>query len=270
MNSIVDQIFVINMDKDKDRLAIFDDTMKKSNWEYTRISAVEGKKLTPKNHLLNKYTKKIAWLKKGEIGCLLSHVIIWEKLLNDKNLNRILIFEDDARTHMASEDVSKLLQDFYSHISTSGTPEPDMLYLGKALDFCMNYEKVWGNVYKSVRALCLHAYIITKNGAKNLLSLAPYNRPIDLIPPLAVKKKLINVMVFHPSIYFQDIFGLKAGETVLQKGSTSNLRGIKSAFNNITECSTQVYSTEESWTIIVMVVLGLIIFAILCILYFTS
>lgn len=269
MESIIDDTYVINMDSDTHRLVEFSNMMAQSNWNFTRYPGVNGKHLlsswkdindektyqTLKSQLLakKKYVQSVTWLSPSEIGCLLSHVSLWEKVANDETKNRIAIFEDDARTHLDGDTAYKLLSGFYHHLETNNIPEPDMLYLGKALDNCMNYEKVWDNVYTSTHPLCLHAYIITKRGAQKLLAMAPYGLAIDMIPIKAIEKKIINVMAFHPSLYFQDVFN-----------NTSNLRSLKGAINHTTECLvSQQHVTGDTWHYLIVIVLALIAVIIL-------
>lgn len=246
---MIDETFVINMDKETTRLTDFDNMMK--DWKYTRMPAINGKDLrnnisTPYRNidvgltnysytlspqysnvirLRNHYLLNRNWLSPGEIGCMLSHIYLWEELVNNPNLNRIAIFEDDARTHSDSHNVLRLIEEFYSHLQKTGISEPDMLYLGKALDLCTKYEKVWNHVYRTQHPLCLHAYIITKQGARKLLADAPYDSAIDMIPIYAISKKTLEVMTFHPSLYFQDLMN-----------NTSALRNIGPGLNITCEC----------------------------------
>lgn len=270
-NTFIDATYVINMDVDTDRLHEFHSMMTHSNWSYIRHPAINGKQLlsstivhtqkvcTKELELYNLYVKRLTWLSASEIGCLLSHVSLWEKVATDPNLQRILIFEDDARTHTDGATIRKLIQDFYHYLDQNNIPEPDMLYLGKSLDYCMNYERVWGNIYKSTHPLCLHAYIITKNGAEKLLGMAPYAEAIDMIPIKAIEEKIIDVMAFHPSLYFQDIFGLPIGGQVSDLGTNSNLRKLRSAMNNTTECIVpQQHVTGDTWHYIIIISIGLI------------
>lgn len=269
MESLLDSIIVINMDKDTQRLQEFNFMMTTSGWSYSRKSAVNGKKLLSsqndieledQNLLMKKYIARDAWLTPSEIGCALSHISLWEDLANDPSKNRILIFEDDARTHLDGNTILRLLTEFYTYLNDNNIQEPDMLYLGKALDDCYNYKKVWGDVYISGHPLCLHAYIITKTGAKRLLELAPFFSPIDMIPIQAIKKKVIQVMTFHPSIYFQDIF---SGE--------SNQRNLKATLNVTSEClfSQQQPLAPDTWIYMTIVIIGLLAIIILFIIYFT-
>jgi GR25 family glycosyltransferase involved in LPS biosynthesis len=273
METILDGTYVINMDADTRRLEEFDIMMSSCNWNYSRFPAINGKKLmsswsnitdakereqlTIQLALKQKYVSPITWLSASEIGCLLSHVSLWEQLVNNPNMNRIAIFEDDARTHLDGITIHKLLNDFYTYLSSNNISEPDMLYLGKALDDCMNYEKVWGNIYKSTHPLCLHAYIITKQGAQKLITQAPYSLAIDMIPIKTIEKRILTAMAFHPSLYFQDIFN-----------NTSNLRELKGAINNTTECLvSQQHIAGDTWHYTFIIVIGLIAAIILFILY---
>lgn len=267
VNNYINATYVINMDADSDRLLEFHSMMSNSNWSYIRHPAINGKQLLnsaqdqdPKQvQLYNKYIKILTWLSASEIGCLLSHVSLWEKVATTPNLQRILIFEDDARTHTDGNTIKRLIIDFYDYLDQNNISEPDMLYLGKSLDYCMNYEKVWGNIYKSTHPLCLHAYIITKPGAQKLLAMAPYAEAIDMIPIKAIEEKIIDVMTFHPSLYFQDIFGLPIGGQVSDLGTNSNLRKLRSAMNNTTECIVpQQHVTGDTWYYVIIISIGLV------------
>lgn len=270
MGSLLDETYVINLDSDVHRLETFDSMMKSSNWHYTRHPAINGKKimkpwpgitLTDEGekllNLKNKYVGGLNWLSKTEIGCLLSHVTLWEEVATNPKINRIAIFEDDARTHVDGNTVQKLLREFYDYLESQKIPEPDMLYLGKSLDDCINYEKVWGNIYKSRHPLCLHAYIINKQGAQKLLKLIPYSYAVDIIPIKAIEKGLLNVMAFHPSIYFQDMLN-----------NVSNLRSLRSGINNTTECLvSQQHVTGETWEYVIIIIIALIAAIILFIIF---
>ncbi len=257
MESILDAVYVINMDRDIDRLEAFNQEM--SDWNYQRFPAINLKTLDNEKitELKNKYLSRWNFLRQSEVGCMFSHIMLWEKVATDPNLNSILIFEDDARSHLSPKEVQNTLLDFYTYLDTNNISRPDMLYLGKALDACLEYQHVWNHVYTSTHPLCLHAYIITKRGAQELLKFAPYNKAIDLIPTHAINKKAINVMTFHPSIYFQDVF-----KTV------SNLRSVTATINNVTECLTPQPHMASS-TMNIMILLGIMLIAcvILCLIY---
>jgi len=269
MEAIIDDTYVINMDSDTHRLVEFTNMMSLSNWNFKRHPGINGKRLLSSWSNINdeneyetlrrqlamkkKYVQGITWLSNSEIGCLLSHVSLWEEVATNPDKNRIAIFEDDARTHLDGNTAFKLLSGYYYHLEANNIPEPDMLYLGKALDDCMNYQKVWDNVYTSTHPLCLHAYIITKAGAQKLLDMIPYGLAIDMIPIKAIEQKRIKVNTFHPSLYFQDVFN-----------NTSNLRTLKGAINHTTECLvSQQHVVGDTWHYIIIIVIALIAVIIL-------
>lgn len=273
MESIIDATYVINMDADAERLKEFDNMMSASDWKYTRHPAINGKKLLSKwndakgseeyekleelSKMRKKYVRSLTWLTASEIGCLLSHVLLWEQVANDPTKNRIAIFEDDARTYLEGNTVKQLIIDLYGHLSSNNIPEPDILYLGKALDNCLSYKKIWNNVYESHHPLCLHAYILTKRGAQEMLKMAPYFLAIDMIPIKAIEKKIITAFTFHPSIYFQDVFN-----------NVSNLRNLGSALNNTTECLVaQQYIAGDTWSYVFIIIIGVIAATILFVIF---
>ena len=83
-NSIINQIYVINMDKDLERLKILDKKMRKLGLEYKRVSGIDGKKI------YSKYKNKTK-LKPGQLGCLLSHINVLEDAIKNKYKNILVL-----------------------------------------------------------------------------------------------------------------------------------------------------------------------------------
>lgn len=249
MSRYIDRSFVINLDPTSTRIIDFDTMMVRLNWPYQRFEAVNGKKLIyslydtkdPNSFLNHEYLKRYvsySMITPSEIGCLLSHVALWEQVATDPNLHRIAIFEDDARTQYNETQLNEQIDGLYGYLQENKIPEPEMLYLGKALDDCAQYKKVLNNVYYSIRPLCFHAYIITKKGAQALLKLAPYNMPIDTIPPRLIKDNNFKIMVFHPSLFYQDVLNY-----------TSGLRDLSRAIDNCNECAKEVVYVIDEYLI---------------------
>jgi GR25 family glycosyltransferase involved in LPS biosynthesis len=245
----IDRTFVINLDPTSTRMQDFDTMMGRLNWPYERFEAVNGKKLVaslyntedPNSFSNHEYLRKYvsySMMNPSEIGCLLSHVALWDRVATDPNLQRIAIFEDDARTQYNEVQLRDQITSLYGYLQENGISEPDLLYLGKALDDCAQYKKVVNNVYYSIRPLCFHAYIITKTGAQKLLKLAPYNMPIDTIPHRFANDPSFKIMVFHPSLFYQDILNY-----------TSNLRSLARAVDNCNECAKEVVYVIDEYLI---------------------
>lgn len=89
-------IYIINMDKDKDRMKELDLEMKQNNLKYIRIPAVDGSKLTENSFLVKKYfgKPKIKY-SNGQKGCTLSHIGIWNKIKKNNSKYNIVL-EDDV------------------------------------------------------------------------------------------------------------------------------------------------------------------------------
>ena len=229
--------YVINLDPQSSRLKEFDTMMNHLEWPYERFQGVNGKKFVEslynfedpefsKNNiaLKNKYIAT-GYLTPSEIGCAMSHIALWEKIATGSDQDRTVIFEDDARTYYSMTTIRENLEGLYAHLQENNIPQPEMLYLGKALDNCLKLKHVHGMVYYSKNPLCFHAYMLTKSGAQKLLQLAPYYRPIDTIPHYGIQKGL-NVMVFQPSLFYQDVFG-----------NNSDLRSLNAAISNVNDCA---------------------------------
>ena len=255
-----DGIFVINMDKDNERLTSFLKALKK--WNPTRFPAVITSNLTPSQKLLkNEYISKLSLMSKNEIGCFLSHLSVW-KILNESDMNRIIIFEDDARTMIPLKKVEKLISRLYEHLSKNNLEEPDILFLGKAMDNCSKYKKIIDDVYENFSPVGAHAYIINKTGVKKLLSHKLNLFPTDTTMTHYKENLNLKFMTFHPSLFFQDNMTF-----------ASNLRN-NASYNLYNECGINMeevvmhYSETKYFAFASIILMILIIFIIWIVLFF--
>jgi len=91
-----DNIFVINLLKDKERMEIISQELNKYSIKFNRFDAVYGKNLSDEE-----INDKVSLIGKNllchhsMVGCYLSHVNLWKKLINDENNDFYLVFEDD-------------------------------------------------------------------------------------------------------------------------------------------------------------------------------
>jgi GR25 family glycosyltransferase involved in LPS biosynthesis len=91
---IVYKTFMIHLDRRKDRLD-------KINWPsfppITICAAVDGKRLKPREELNGLFRDNIVDMKPGVIGCALSHIKLWIKLLwSCRQIGAFFILEDDV------------------------------------------------------------------------------------------------------------------------------------------------------------------------------
>ena len=254
---LVDKIAVIGMDSDSPRMQGFAACMARLGVNYTFAPGVLGKEVvagrgTPAENELREEMILGGFLSAGEVGCLLSHARLWKEVATDPSMQRILIFEDDARTYLDGTTLRNMIEELYAHLDVTGE-RFDMLYLGKALDQCINYTQVINYVYRSSRPLCMHAYIITKEGAQKMLAHAPFSQAADVIPHHIPE---LNIMVFHPSLFFQDIMN-----------TNSNLREFGSTLRHTTECMLpNADMGPDTWTFVVLAIIAIAAVVLLIIL----
>lgn len=179
---LYDKIFMINLEKRKDRLNNFDNKYKNSDIKinYELFKAINGKQIdiskfisqTTYNELLqterNKKRKYHYQLTRGAIGCYLSHINIWKTIL-DNNIEKAIIFEDDV---VIPKNTNILLEKYTRSIPN----DYDIILLGCNCIECDNkgnykvVKKYWG----------MYAYIITKKCIDKIYNkMLPIKQQID-------------------------------------------------------------------------------------------
>lgn len=161
-----DNVFVINLERRKDRLKFVNNQLQKNNIKYTRFNAFDGKKLHQYKNEIDLYINKNSEIMKnnGQIGCSLSHLILWEKVV-EKKMKHALIFEDDViildNFNERLNNIIKELPEDYNLVLLGGTTMKGSLIDGKQYILQgANYPEFnW----------CLHAYLINYKFAEKLL-----------------------------------------------------------------------------------------------------
>jgi GR25 family glycosyltransferase involved in LPS biosynthesis len=173
INRICDKVYVINLQKEKERLNAFDTQMSKNRIKYERYNAVLGTKVL-KDERLSDYCN--TFCTDGMKGCALSHRSIWEDVVK-KGYQNVLICEDDA---MISDSFDRDFQNCYYHIPK----DYDVLYLGCLFgckdDSVLNkvVTKINGfepqdineKVVEIKGTVGLHCYMVSLEGAKKLIA----------------------------------------------------------------------------------------------------
>lgn len=187
----IDNIYVINLEKRKDRL----DKFQKNTVNLPPIKLfkaydaknfkIENKNIIHENETILKYplTKKFVGQKIGEVGCFLSHYSVWLKIAESEKPS--IIFEDDAQPHSEFVNKVKLLLDI---------KQPDDLEIlwlglwtsgGQQKQYRLLFKKDSDNWFNK------HFYKLKKGKAMPYGAVYPY---CYLIQP-QFAKKLINA--FH-------------------------------------------------------------------------
>jgi glycosyl transferase, family 25 len=231
----IDRKYVINLKRRKDRYNEFKNRCSKyfDSDLIERFDAIDGKEVKQDELFLDVLKKCTS---KGVIGCFLSHVGIWEKVIKDETLKDddiILIFEDDVfflERHFENKFKEAIL-DFKKL-----NDEKKLLYIGGRFKIGFNVclsdlQKSWKklessslkeriyieNYEKLIFDRTTHCYIITKNTARILYNEAKVNTK----KPVAVdnfllwcgKKDIIKTYDYFPHLcyspvgYKTDIFG---------------------------------------------------------------
>lgn len=114
--------FVVNLDRRKDRWRSFISNAKNQDLKnIVRFSAIDGNTLKMSNDLIEKFKGPTWRPKKGEIGCFLSHMKIWDQCDED-----LLVLEDDATLLGNFNDNLAIV---YRH-AKSNHPDFDIIFIG--------------------------------------------------------------------------------------------------------------------------------------------
>ena len=163
MNGI-DKIFIINLDKDNERLKDSYKQLKHYNINnYERYPAINGNAAT--KYELNAYTTNIGKIiaSRTMIGCGISHINIWKKIVREK-INKCLIIEDDFI----------LVDDFlnkFNNIINEAPKDYDMLFLTRSQihNDSIKIKDINKYFYKQLIVCQTVGYIITLKGAEKIL-----------------------------------------------------------------------------------------------------
>lgn len=168
----MNNIKVINLVRRHDRKICMTKQFAKHNIiDYEFVEAIDGKTIKPSQSIYNMFKHNEFGFRKGVIGCALSHMTLFMKLLYDNENEYYIIFEDDVEF---VDDFKNKLELCCKHFEKT---EMDFLLLGA---FTLQYPNVNTNELKiASRHLIyndgLHGYMISKNGAKKILEFVQKN-----------------------------------------------------------------------------------------------
>ena len=198
------KIFAINLPKDVARRASLDKQGNGLGLSIEWVVGVYGRELAP-DELRAAYRSRLARQRLGremtpaEIGCALSHISIYRRIVTDK-IPCALILEDDA---VLDERLPLLLDALQHHLSpaspavvllspASGQPGPSLPLYG-----CFTLQPYKAGFYT-------HAYVVTLAGARALLrALFPVGNVADCWPRLA-RHRVVDIYVTLPEAAVQD------------------------------------------------------------------
>lgn len=198
------QTYLINLDKDKDRLVAADAQLKRLGVEYERFPAVYAKKL-PKE-IIDSRVNYFRWwccvgrkILPGEIGCALSHYSIYQKMI-DERIEYACILEDDV---VLNEAFSATLLKVKDWLDLS---KPQVVLLSNHTGELEHGEEI----REVSNGLCTEAYVLTLPAAQALLrENLPICVPCDHWGRWA-KKGIIKLHLAIPSVCTQNWDGFES------------------------------------------------------------
>ena len=171
MNKNDIKIYLVSLEKDEER-------RKYLNIKPDYTYAVDGSKLDIDNLKKENIISKDCTLKKGEIGCFLSHVHLLNKVVDSNNYT--LILEDDAK--VPDDLIDKII-----NVIENSPKDFEIIFLG------YNYYEEYYTFKKNSCVYGTHACLINpKNMTKEKINkLFPIKKPYDIILPITFKTYIV-------------------------------------------------------------------------------
>lgn len=194
----VDQCRVISLDSREDRKRDIREQFDREGVDFMFESAVNGRTLNMDSippQLLTEVTR--SQLKPGQIGCYLSHIILWTKMLTSE-WEHLLVIEDDAKL---TTDFKQQVAHYFNEVPT----DYDLFFVG-GCGKVYNRKRVSKHVAIPYNIACTHGYIVSRKGCEKMLTYSsshPRKRPIDLVMSELIKVRAINAYVAEPFLCFQ-------------------------------------------------------------------
>jgi GR25 family glycosyltransferase involved in LPS biosynthesis len=156
-------IWLINLERSKDRLEFQQKQFKEHGLEFTRIDAVDGRKDI--SNLTNGLKLSHHWsgMSNGQRGCGLSHVSILKKMVAE-NIPAVFVMEDDV---VLCENFCDEFEKFFHHDDL----KYDIIYVGNQNGGSdLNRLLSTNQIRVNKPTFCTHGLIYTLQGAKNILN----------------------------------------------------------------------------------------------------
>ncbi|KAJ8373190.1 hypothetical protein AAFF_G00270230 [Aldrovandia affinis] len=195
-----DEVFMINLQRRKDRRDRMLRTLYEQEIDCKVIAAVDGNALNVSQiqdmgiHMLPGYNDPYHGrpLTKGELGCFLSHYNIWKEIV-ERGLKISLVIEDDLRFEVFFK---RRLQNLMMELKSEGL-DWDLIYIGRKRMQVDHPEKSVPNIHNLVEADYSYwtlGYMMSLQGAKKLLKAEPLKRmlPVDEFLPVMFDKHPVS------------------------------------------------------------------------------
>jgi len=154
------KVYVINLDKNAERMKFMDTQLKNNGMDYERVSAVYGAKLSKeeRSHVFCKIRSFLASgtrLRDGEIGCAISHCMVYKNMINN-GIDAAVVLEDDI---IVNEEISMVIEKIEHFMNCA-----------KAQVFLLSSfgvpQKNKSEIEKIESGMCTDGYVITLPAAR--------------------------------------------------------------------------------------------------------
>ncbi|XP_043286246.1 glycosyltransferase 25 family member isoform X2 [Venturia canescens] len=186
-----DKVYMINLERRPERRARMEQCFEELGILSETINAVDGRTLN--STALDKWGVKIMpnyadpYRKRpmtmGEIGCFLSHYVIWKKAF-DNNFDRIMVLEDDVRFEPFFRQRIHLLLNEIDQLHLQW----DLIYLGRKKISKEEESPVDGSklLWQVGYSYWTIGYMLSQSGVKKLLDARPLDNmiPVDEYLPI--------------------------------------------------------------------------------------
>ena len=204
-------IKVVNLQRRSDRRMDVEKRLRDANVknsDYEIINAVDGKDLKPSFILKHLFRGNDFLYKKGVLGCALSHLAIWERLLSDPDNDYYIVLEDDITLNKDFAKYIDLMKDTFF--------EKDVVFLGYHMKndmrekFGFLYNREDGaeiKVAKLTQKLFYGGtigYSINKLGAKKLLENSKNNGVQRAIDYFMIDSLNVDYWETRPQLVFSE------------------------------------------------------------------
>lgn len=243
-------VFVISLSDETERRAATAEHLNARGFSFEFFDAVDGRQMDVLQHPDYDGKRRRAAhgrdLKPGELGCLLSHRQLYQKMI-DEDIACAFVLEDDVRLH---EDMKAVLDSLLAQnvdfdvVRLFGSPK---VARGKHRKIMPLYD-AFSLVRLRTAPGGTHAQIISRSGAEKLLkNLQHFTFPVDTVHGRCWETG-VNCYSIQPGLAVQDLsFDSAIGEARHDK--TIALRGFDRAFFKLTRAGFKLNEAiGKAWT----------------------
>jgi len=214
-DNLKNKIKIVNLERRPDRKEKMVTCLKNMNIseeKYEFIKACDGKNVEATFGIKHLFRNNDFRYNKGVIGCALSHIQLWQKLIEDPENDYYIILEDDVTMSKKTKEYLLGLQSVFS--------EKEVVFLGYHMYY--NNRDKFGFIYNEnecdvkdikiaplVRKLIMggtFSYTINKLGARKFLEAVSKKGVARAIDGFMVDQPDIEIMECRPQIFFSDFF----------------------------------------------------------------